>query len=157
MFAPKEESGLTFNQKLAMWSLVGAIFISIFYGGAVYYATRVAPVQSGAAQIVLDQFFRHSQKRNYEAARKLMTRDLAGNISRTQLAAKWAKFEKENGAISRWIGAGGGAFAGGVNIWPREVAFDTFMLGQGNERGRVLTRMVPENGTWRVQSLEIYP
>lgn len=148
---------LSWNQKLVLVGCLGIIAIGLFYYGAIYYATRVAPARSAAALVVLNQFYAHSQKRQYGAARTLMTRHLAESISEKDLAARWAKFEKENGPISRWIGAGGGIFGGGVNIWPPEVAFDTFVLGQKQDRGRVLTRLVPEDGTWRIQSLEIYP
>lgn len=141
-----------------LWGVAFAFLtLCSIFGGAIWFATRVAPGESGAAAQVLEQFFQRSRQRDYAGAQQLFCRELKSSVSPVQLQERWKKFEKDNGLISRWVNSGGDKIGGGVNIWPRYVTFDTFVLGQGQDRGRVLTRLVPEDGSWRLQSLEIYP
>ena len=147
----------TFHPKFFWFVGLAAFVILNVFCAAIWFATRVAPVQNKAAAVVWLQFLDRSKARDYEGARSLCTMDYRGSPTAARLREKWQRFERKNGPFTTWRQAGGGRPRGGVNIWPREINFDTYVLGPRMDRGRATARLVLENDRWRLQNVEIYP
>ncbi len=134
--------------------LIFSVVLTAVFVGAVTYSISVGPKMAKAAQPVLDEFLVRSRAKNYAGARELFSETFQSGLGVEGLAKKWAPFETKHGAIKSWKPSLSGISGGNlVNLFPPSVDFTQRVEGQKNGSGLVLIRMVPQNGTWRIDKL----
>ena len=133
--------------------------VAVLFGALMFYALRTAPRMSRDSQKTLDAFYARCQSHDYDGAYDMLAPELRDAISPPEMAARFAQFEKINGTIARWAPAAGGSinFGGRVCLFPPFVDYTHRLIGvQPKPIGQatvVYLRLVPRDGTWRVQKL----
>lgn len=132
--------------------LVSLIFIVAFVG-LVKFTTSAAPKLERDSKLALDEFMTRCQKRNYTSAYQLFTPNLQSSLSLAVLTQDWQRFEKTHGGIRNWKRVNGMVSMG----YPRFVESVYQVSGQKSGAGMVRVRLVPQDDTWRVDRILIYP
>lgn len=137
---------------------MGVLLIVIFTG-FILYAMRAAPRMLKESNVALDAFYIRCQKHDYARAYALCSPELRDSLSQADLADRWAQFEKINGRIKKWDPSLGGGitFGGRTNFVPPFVDYTHRVSGEKPSDVATATvvyiRMVPREGTWKLQKL----
>ncbi len=132
--------------------LVTLLFIGAF-AGLIKYSLSQTPKINRDSKLVLDKLMVRSQKRDYKAAYQLFTPNLKSTFSLPAFSQDWQLFEKAHGPIRNWTYSRGMVSMG----YPRFVESVYKVTGKKNGAGMVRVRLIPENNTWRIDRLLIYP
>jgi hypothetical protein len=109
------------------------------------------------SKYVLGDFYQHCKARRYSEAHALFSVSAQKQLPQSTLLAQWQAFEKVHGAIRNFLPPGRGTIGSGkVNLYPHHVTWTHRVTAQRGE-GRITVRMVPENRTWRVDSMTLKP
>ena len=133
--------------------------VAVLFAALIFYALRTAPQMSRDSEIALDAFYARCQRHDYGGAYQMLAPELRDAITQREMAARFAQFEKTNGAIERWAPAAGGSinFGGRVCLFPPFVDYTHRLIGVQpktiGEATVVYLRLVPRDGKWRVQKL----
>lgn len=139
-----------------MMAAFGLIVVAFL--GLITYAVRVAPQMGRDSKIALDDFYRKCQTRDYQGARADFSAHLKESISEAQLDKEWTKFAARHGDFSRWEAANKvsiNGFGGSVCVFPPFVEFRHAAFGKKGTGTLIYVRMVPENGTWKVERFNV--
>ncbi len=134
---------------IAAFGLIVLLFI-----GLIAYAIRVAPQMGRDSKVALDQFYARCRARDYKGARQMLSTRLQDSISEAQLGNEWAQFAAKNGNLARWEQADKvsiNGFGGSVCVFPPFVEFRHGAFGSKGSGTLIYTRMVPENGDWKLE------
>ena len=135
------------------------VVVAFCFAGLLGYALRTAPRMSRDSGVALDTFYRYCQNHDYARAYAMLSPELRDSITQTEMAGRFAQFEKTNGAIERWAPAAGGSitFGGRVCLFPPFVDYTHRLIGvQPKPMGEatvVYIRLVPRAGQWQLQKL----
>jgi hypothetical protein len=116
------------------------------------FAMSQASRDTRIAGLVLSQFHTHLQTGDYDRAHALLSNHLRDINQRKVFEQQWSGWQKKNGAIQKWIPAAG-AHASAVSLMPRYVDFTYFAQSSNGNMAYVAVRMIPEDGTWRIDRL----
>jgi hypothetical protein len=105
------------------------------------------------SKLVLNEFYVRSQSKDYAQAHLLLSSSLRSTLTVQSLKQQWQAFEQVHGSIKNWKSVSGGK----TSMWPDYVDAKHTVGGTKNGAGKVSVRMVPENGTWRIDQLKIQP
>ena len=123
------------------------------------YAMRAAPRMLKDSNVALNAFYMSCQNHNYGRAYQMLAPELRDSLTQAQLAARWAEFEQKNGRLTKWEPSLGGSitFGGRTNFVPPFVDYTHRVSGQNPATMGTATvvyiRMVPRDGTWKLQKL----
>ncbi len=137
---------------------VAAALIAVVFGGLIAYSVRVAPQMGRDSKRALDSFYAKCRARDFAGARALCSADLREGLSAAQLQREWTKFAAKNGPLTRWEVADKVSiqgFGGSVCLFPPFVDYRHAAFGAKNSGTLIYTRMVPENGGWRVERFNV--
>jgi hypothetical protein len=144
------------NSPINLRVLNVAVFIVALIGafiGLVKYSMSAGPRMSWDSKLVLNEFYVRSQSRNYAGAYQLTSQNLKSSLSLQSLTQQWQAFEKAHGPIRNWSSLPGGS----DNLFPKYVESVYAVTGKKKGAGTVWVRMIPENGSWRVDRIVIQP
>ena len=84
------------------------------------YVLRTAPRMARESEATLNAFYLRCQQHSYARAYQLLAPELKDSMSETEMADRFAQFEKTNGRIDTWQPAAGGSitFGGRVCLFP---------------------------------------
>ena len=136
-----------------------AAVVALLFAALMVYALRTAPQMSRESQQTLDAFYARCQNHDYGAAYQMLAPELRDSISQSEMANRFAQFEKSNGKIEQWAPAAGGSinFGGRVCLFPPFVDYTHRLIGVRpksiGEATVVYVRLVPRAGKWQLQKL----
>ena len=136
-----------------------ASVVAVIFAALLGYALRTAPRMLRGSQTALDAFYQSCQRHDYAAAYQMLTPELRDSMTQTDMADRFALFEKSNGTIEKWAPAAGGSitFGGRVCLFPPFVDYTHRLIGvQHKPMGEatvVYIRLVPRDGKWQLQKL----
>lgn len=133
--------------------ILGSLVFLCVFAGLVKYTLSAAPKIEWESKLVLNEFLLRSQARNYTSAHQLFTSSLRSTRSVKVLSQDWKAFEKAHGPIRNWSHVSGMVSMG----YPRFVESYYKIDGQKSGAGTIRVRLTPENGSWRIDRLLIYP
>ncbi len=105
------------------------------------------------AKMVLGDFFVHSLAKNYGSAHQLLSTRMRSTTTVKDVQSQWQAFERAHGGIRNWRSTGSKNSLG----FPTYVSFNVAVSGLKSGAGTVTMRLIPQNGTWRIDSLRIQP
>ena len=130
-------------------SCILLFFVAI---GLAYAVHPMAARNNAAAMVVSFQFLNDMQTHQYSQAQTLCSASYRDSVPVSTLQGDWEDVEKTNGAVR------GFSVPWGVwdTILPSSVEASWWMrCAKG--RGHIFLHLVPESGTWRVNSVHTYP
>ena len=105
------------------------------------------------AKMVLGDFFVHSLGKNYSSAHQLLSTRMRSTTTVKDVQSQWRAFERAHGGIRNWRSTS----SKNSLAFPTHVNFNVAVTGLKSGAGTVTMRLIPENGTWRIDSLSIQP
>lgn len=138
--------------------LAAFILICFVFSVAVLYSVRQARGDSAAAHRTAEAFYARLQKRDFEGARALLTRERQDVLSVPVLAKTWDAFEQKHGTLTKWeLTQMPTVYGNRVSIFPRYVEESRLLSGTKGKPGAGMLHLQPEDGTWKVGRLSIVP
>ncbi len=135
------------------------VVVAFCFAGLLGYALRTAPRMSRDSEAALNTFYKDCQNHDYKRAYEMLAPELRDSMTQTDMANRFAQFEKTNGTIERWAPAAGGSltFGGRVCLFPPFVDYTHRLIGVQHksigEATVVYIRLVPRAGKWQLQKL----
>ena len=107
------------------------------------------------ARPTVHEFFALCRKRDYAGAHQLFTPEQRERLSPAEFSSRWQQFEKAHGALRGFQAiAPRAGFPSSTNLWPPWI--QTTFSAKGAKSGAVVQlRLVPQNGQWRIDKMNI--
>lgn len=137
-------------------ALVALIGISTYSASAVEHLANSASVGAKLhwdSKMILNEFFVQSQAGNFMKAHALLTKDLGKQLTVPVLTKDWKAFERAHGPLKNWQASK--SRGDGIYIGPDYVQSTYKVTGKKSGAGKVIVRMVKENGNWKIGQLNI--
>jgi hypothetical protein len=109
------------------------------------------------SKYVLGDFYQACKAQRYKEAHALLSTTYQQQLSQSTLQAQWQAFEKVHGPVLNFLPPGSGTIGTGkVNLYPHHVTWTHRVTAKRGE-GRITVRLVPQHGTWRINSIKLAP
>ncbi|HEX8235442.1 MAG TPA: hypothetical protein VF600_05755 [Abditibacteriaceae bacterium] len=105
------------------------------------------------AKTVAGEFLMRSRARDHSGAHQLLSTRMRGRTTVTNLQAQWRLFESAHGGIRNWRSTK----SNNSIAFPTYVDFNIAVTGFKSGAGNVSMHLIPENGTWRIDTMSIQP
>ena len=134
------------------------VAICFVFSGAVLFSVARGKSDSAQAHLAASSFYALLQKRDFDGARAMLSRERQGVLSDAILAKTWDRFERKHGTLTRWELAHTPTIYGNrVSIFPRYVEESRLLSGTKGNPGAGMLQLQPEDGIWKVTRISIVP
>ncbi len=132
--------------------------ICVVFSGAVLFSLARAKGDSFHAHRAAYAFYERLQKRDFDGARAMLSRERQGVLSSAILANTWTKFEQKHGSLVKWeVVATPTVYGNRVSIFPRYVEESRLLTGTNGPPGAGMLQLHVEEGVWKVARVSIVP